>query len=261
MTAKKSSGKLERPASSKPRSYCCRKKFDKVYQFKIVLEDINPTIWRRIQVPDRYSFWDLHCAITDAFGWLDCHLHQFKIVWPESGETDIIGIPDDDGFDDQETLPGWNLSIVEYFTEKNSSCEYAYDFGDGWKHSIILEKILPREEDVVYPRCVAGKRACPPEDVGGPPGYAQFLKTIRYMNAPDHDRLLEWVGGWFDPEWLDLDLIRFGNPQSRWRVGFQEQPMPRTLRKIQYHRMRNAHFEQRAKTGRAMGFSCFSVFE
>jgi hypothetical protein len=230
-----------RPAGKdpvRPHSYCCRKKFDKVYQFEIALQEIEPTIWRRIQVPAGYSFWDLHCAITDCLGWLDYHLHQFKMVWPESGETDIIGIPVDEEFDDQETLPDWNLSITEYFSKENATCDYEYDFGDGWHHSIILEEILPREEGVVYPRCIAGARACPPEDVGGGPGYTQFLKSIAYMNAPDHDRFLEWVGGWFDPEWFDLDLIRFGNPESRRRVAFEEQAIPRTMRTVQYHLMK-----------------------
>ena len=188
----------------------------------------EPTIWRRIQVPDRYSFWDLHCAVTDSLGWLDYHLHQFEIVWPESGETDIIGIPDDEGFDDQETLPGWELSIVDYFTRENPACEYEYDFGDGWRHTVVLEEILPREDGVVYPRGIAGERACPPEDVGGPWGYEGFLKSIRYMNSPDHDRLLEWVGGWFDPDWFDVDLIRFGNPQKRWRYSTRPSSRSRT---------------------------------
>lgn len=231
MTAKKSSGK--------PSSYCCRKKFETVYQFKISLQDIKPTIWRQIQVPDRYSFWDLHCANTDCLGWLDYHLHQFKIIWPESGETDIIGIPDDDRFeDDPEILPGWNLSIAEYFSMENASCTYEYDFGDGWKHTVTLEAILPREEGIVYPRCVDGGNACPPEDVGGPWGYEDFLKTISRLNAARRDELLQWCGGWFDPEWFDLDVIRFGNPQSRWRVAFDEQPVPRTMRQVQYHVMR-----------------------
>ncbi|NQT93701.1 MAG: plasmid pRiA4b ORF-3 family protein [Lentisphaerae bacterium] len=221
-----------------PRSYCCRKKFDHVYQFKVSLQDIDATIWRQIQVPDRYSFWDLHCAITDAFGWLDYHLHQFKILFPESGEEDIIGIPDDEGFDGAETLPGWHLYLAEYFSMENKTCNYDYDFGDGWQHSVVLEAILPREQGASYPRCIAGERACPPEDVGGPWGYERFLKSINYMNAPDRDRLLEWCGGWFDAEWFDLSLIRFGNPQKRWDIAFINEPVAETLRTVQYHMMR-----------------------
>lgn len=230
-----------RPAGShRPSpSFRYRKRFDQVYQFKIAIEGIEPPVWRRIQVPDRYTFWDLHCAITDCLGWLDYHLHQFKIVWPEEGENDIIGIPNEDRFEgDPETLPGWNLSIAEYFTPANPTCEYEYDFGDGWQHTITLEEILPREDGVAYPRCIAGERACPPEDVGGLPGYAMFLKAISYHNAKDHDELLQWCGGWFDPEWFDLGLVRFANPDVRWRVGFQNAPVPKGMRMVQYHRMR-----------------------
>jgi len=230
-----------RPAGKdpvRPHSYCCRKKFDKVYQFEIALQEIEPTLWRRIQVPEGYSFWDLHCAITDCLGWLDYHLHQFNVKNPETGQPENIGIDDYDGFDDYEVLPDWETKIANYFTAEHTTCDYEYDFGDGWHHAIILEEILPREEGVVYPRCIAGERACPPEDVGGPWGYERFLKSIAYMNSPGHDRLLEWVGGWFDPEWFDLDLIRFGNPESRRRVAFEEQPIPRTMRTVQYHLMK-----------------------
>ncbi|MFT5241302.1 MAG: hypothetical protein ACI9OU_002220 [Candidatus Promineifilaceae bacterium] len=223
--------------SRQARSYSCRKKFDHVYQFKISFQDIKPTIWRRIQVPERYSFWDLHCAITDSLGWLDYHLHEFTIGFPISNETHVVGIPDDEGFEDRVVLPGWDVSIAEYFSMENTSCEYEYDFGDGWRHSVVLEKILPREEGVVYPRCISGERACPPEDVGGPPGYGSFLKAIGYVNAPDHDRLLEWCGGWFDPEWFDLGLVRFGSPQKRWGIAFDNESMPRSMRTVQYHRM------------------------
>ena len=233
-TTTKSSGRTSR----QPRSYCCRKKFDHVCQFRIALQDIEPAIWRRIQVPDVYSFWDLHCAITYAFGWLDYHLHQFRVSCPESSEMSIIGIPDDEGFDDQDTLPEWDLSIAKFLAEKNPACEYEYDFGDGWRHSVILEEVVPREEGVVYPRCVAGERACPPEDVGGPWGYQRFLKSIRHLNAAEHDNMLEWVGGWFDPDWFDLDLVRFGNPQKRWDIAFINEPVPKTLRTVQYHRLR-----------------------
>lgn len=223
----------------KSRSYCCRKKFDAVHQFEIALQGIKPKVWRRIQVPSVYSFWELHCAITDVLGWLDYHLHMFTIKFPELGETDIIGIPDHDRFeDDPIILPGWELDIAEYFSDQNATCDYEYDFGDSWLHSVTLEKILPREEGVCYPRCIAGERACPPEDAGGPPGYASFLKSIKYLNAAEHDDFLAWVGGWFDPEWFDLNLIRFENPSTRWRVAFQHAPLPKTMRTVQYHRMK-----------------------
>lgn len=222
---------------SRPRPFRYRKKFSDVYRFQITLQNIEPAVWRCIEVPGRYTFWDLHCAITDAFGWLDYHLHEFKIRWPESGEQDLIGIPDEDAFEgDPLVLPGWNLAIAEYFSpEDNPACSYTYDFGDGWRHEVKLEAIQPRKKGVGYPRCTGGERACPPEDVGGPPGYERFRKAISCLNAADHDELLAWCGGWFDPEWFDPKLVRFGNPDTRWRIAFEGEPVPEGMRTVQYH--------------------------
>jgi len=84
---------------------------------------------------------------------------------------------------------------------------YEYDFGDGWEHELLVEKILPAEPGVGYPRCLKGKRACPPEDVGGVWGYADFLEIMRDPNHPEHEDMLEWVGGEFDPEVFDLEEV------------------------------------------------------
>lgn len=107
-----------------------------IYQFKIVLKDVTPKIWRRIQVPENYTFWDLHVAIQDAMGWYDCHLHEFEIKNPNpifrlSGQKISIGIPDEDsGFPGmRETKPGWEKRIVDYFTLENKRANYTYDFG------------------------------------------------------------------------------------------------------------------------------------
>ncbi len=220
------------------KSFACPYPFKWVFQFEIALQGIEPTIWRRIQVPDSYTFWDLHCAITDSLGWLDYHLHMFTIKNPKTGKTDQIGSPDDEGFDEPQTLPCWEHPLGEYFTEENTTCDYLYDFGDDWHHSVILEKPLPKEEGVIYPRCIGGERACPPEDVGGPPGYKQFLKSAAYLNAAEHDDVMKWVGGSFDPEWFDLSLVRFGDPRKRFGVAYCDKPVPKGMRMVQYHQMR-----------------------
>ena len=209
-----------------------------VLQVKISLQGIEPPIWRRVQLSDSCSFWDLHCAITDAFGWLDYHIHQFTIQATGSDRKIHFGIPDDEGFDDLEILSGRDHRLSDYFTTGNPSCRYIYDFGDEWEHTVTLEEILPAAPNVDYPRCIAGERACPPEDVGGAWGYASFLKTISYKNAPDHEAMLEWCGGWFDPEWLDISLIQFGDPDVRWSIGFEGATALKTLRTVQYHRMK-----------------------
>ncbi|MDH4028917.1 MAG: plasmid pRiA4b ORF-3 family protein, partial [Nitrospirota bacterium] len=108
-----------------------KKAFDKVYQFKITLKEVKPPIWRRIQVPDIYSFWDLHVAIQDSMGWTDTHLHHFEILNPSKGLMEEIGIPDED-YIDKSILAGWKHKIAKYFTSDNNKGNYLYDYGDGW---------------------------------------------------------------------------------------------------------------------------------
>ena len=197
-----------------------KKKFDWVYQFKITLQDIKPSIWRRIQVPETYSFWDLHVAIQDAMGWADYHLHQFELVDPSTGVKVEIGIPDGESGWDTQTLPGWKRKIADYFSMENKVANYVYDFGDDWNHRIRLEKILPREKGVEYPICVAGERACPPEDCGGVWGYEDFLEIISDPDHEEYEEMIEWVGGEFDPEYFEVKDVRFEDPDQRHKIAF-----------------------------------------
>jgi len=195
-----------------------KEKFNQVYQFKITLKDIKPPIWRRIQVPETYTFWDLHVAIQDVMSWVDYHLHKFEIANPSTGLTADIGIPYQDW--GTNVLPGWEHKIADYFSMENRSADYTYDFGDDWRHKIQLEKILPRDKSVDYPVCIAGKRACPPEDCGGVWGYEEFLEIIRDPNHEEHEEMLEWVGGEFDPEHFDLKEVHFDDPDERRKFAF-----------------------------------------
>jgi hypothetical protein len=201
-----------------------KRKFSQVYQFKIMLEGIKPPIWRRIQVPETYSFWDLHVAIQDSMGWLDYHLHEFKILNTVTGVTEEIGIPTDDDFGGEiEFLPGWERNIADYFSMKNPIAEYLYDFGDDWVHSIRLEQILPRAQGVKYPTCIAGERARPPEDCGGVSGYEEFLEVIMDPGHEEHEHMLEWAGGDFSPEYFNPKEVRFDDPDKRWKIAFTEE--------------------------------------
>ncbi len=193
-----------------------KKNFEYVYQFKITLKGIKPPIWRRIQVPETYSFWDLHVAIQDAMGWTDTHLHVFEIRDPETGTITEIGIPDDD-FEFEKILPGWKQKISDWFPIQNIA-NYIYDFGDGWQHEVKLEMVLPRNKDIKYPVCLAGKRACPPEDCGGVWGYSELLKAIKDPSHKRHEELLEWVGGFFDPEHFNPEEVVFDDPVKRRRM-------------------------------------------
>lgn len=187
-----------------------------VHQFRIALLEVEPTVWRRIQTPARYSFWDLHVAIQDSMGWLDYHLHAFRIRKPRGRKVWEIGSPDDDYRD--ATLPGWKTPVSDYLTEPGATAEYEYDFGDRWAHEVLLEGVLLAEPGRNYPRCLEGERACPPEDCGGPTGYADLLRIVKDPAYEERDEYLAWLSGQapenqpFDPERFDAKAVRFDDP-------------------------------------------------
>ena len=191
--------------------------YKNVWQFKIVLEDTKPTIWRRIQTPENYTLWDLHVAIQDAMGWADYHLHQFETIELKPGNIKYIGIPDED--DCMNTAPGWKEKISDWFSLDNrKTMRYVYDFGDSWNHKITLEKILPKEKKIKYPICIAGALACPPEDCGGIGGYYDLLEIMDNPKHEEYKDMIEWLGGEkFNPEDFDIAEIEFDNPRERLR--------------------------------------------
>lgn len=191
-----------------------------VCQFLIVLPNTNPLVWRRIQVPETYSFWDLHVAIQDAMGWKDCHLHEFVLADSKTGRPKRIGIPDEEMPDERSCLAGWKVPINRYLTYGTDPVRYRYDFGDDWEHTLEFEEILP-DDGGVYPRCVAGAGACPPEDVGGTHAYAEFLQVIRDSRHPEHVSMLQWVGGSFDPQLFSANSVAFDDPKERWKNAFE----------------------------------------
>ncbi len=197
-----------------------KRKFEQVYQFKITLRGSKPPIWRRIQVPETYSFWDLHVAIQDAMGWADCHLHGFEIINPLNGLSQSIGIPDDDSMWSTSTQAGWKKRIVEYFLDETSKAYYTYDYGDNWEHIVKLEKIVPREPGVKYPICITGRRACPPEDCGGIWGYEELLEIIKDPNSEEYESMMEWLGDKIDPGHFDAKEVIFDNPSKRLKNAF-----------------------------------------
>jgi len=193
-----------------------KKKYSRVYQFRITLEDIKPPVWRRIQVPETYTFWDLHVAIQDVMGWSDYHLHQFKVIDPVTKTRVDIGIPDEQD-DYYEILTGWKQKIPDYFTGENKKAGYTYDFGDNWNHTVLLEKILRREKGVACPICIDGQRACPPEDCGGVGGYEEFLEIIMDPGDERYKEMLAWAGD-FEPEYFDKNGVVFDDPAKRFKT-------------------------------------------
>jgi len=196
-------------------------KAEHVCQLLVVLSNTDPLVWRRIQVPDRHSFWDLHVAIQDAMGWRDQHLHEFTLIDSRTGRVKRLGIPDDELPDERPCLAGWKVPIARYLTYGSDPVRYRYDFGDDWGHVVEFEELLPAERGT-YPRCVAGAGACPPEDVGGTRGYAEFLRAIRDPEHPEREALLQWAGGDFDPDAFRPEAVRFADPAERWRTAFQQ---------------------------------------
>ena len=189
-------------------------------QFKITLQEIDPPVWRRIRVPAYYSFWDLHVAIQDAMGWTDSHLHAFRLTHPKVGARVEIGIPDEEFDTGNPVLPGWEVPLAAYFEKPGFRAEYEYDFGDSWVHEVLLEEVVDPMPGQVFPQCLGGAGACPPEDCGGPPGYEQLLIALADPSHEEHESMMEWVGGRFDPTAFAPSHVTFDDPEERWIFAF-----------------------------------------
>ncbi|MEI6430651.1 MAG: plasmid pRiA4b ORF-3 family protein [bacterium] len=172
----------------------------RIYQLKVTLEDIRPPVWRRIQVAEETTLGKLHRIFQTVMGWENYHLHAFRV-----GEV-TYGEPDPD-FDQGWMKNERRVKLRDIAPGIGAKFRYEYDFGDSWLHLALVEKIFEAEPGMVYPLCIGGKRACPPEDCGGFPGYEDFLTAIANPEREDHDALLQWVGGAFDPEAFDQNTV------------------------------------------------------
>jgi hypothetical protein len=179
------------------------KKRDKqIYQVQVHLKRSKPKIWRRLLLPADLLLSDLHKILQTTMGWTNGHLHQFvhgkDYFEPPAPEGEI--------WDHYGT--NYTDFALNFFLKKTGDkMVYEYDFGDGWEHEIKLEKILPFAAETLLPQCIAGKRACPPEDSGGVWGYEQMLKVLKNPKHPEYEMYREWLPGGFDPEFLDIEEI------------------------------------------------------
>jgi len=182
-----------------------------VFQLKIVLEDSKPPIWRRVLIPANLRLPDLHGVVQLAMGWQDAHLYHF-MVGSRSKGLRFYGDPDPLDIDLVQQAAGefindLNVPIDHLLVNRKDSIRYEYDFGDGWIHRLTLEDIQVQPLKLArLPRCVAGRRACPPEDCGGMPGYEQALEILANPAHPEHQEMLVWIGS-FDPKRFDLEAV------------------------------------------------------
>ena len=170
-----------------------------IFQLKIQLRGVRPPVWRRLLVPGEMTLAELHGVVQTAMGWSNSHLHEFEI----DGER--YGMPDPEGESD-EVADEARVPLLRIAGE-GTRLRYAYDFGDDWRHDVTVEKVFPPQPGTRYPSCIAGRRACPPEDVGGPWGYQDFLAAVGDPDHEEHQDWLEWVGGRFDPAEFDLAAV------------------------------------------------------
>ena len=170
-----------------------------VYRFKITLQDADPAIWRRIETKD-VTLEQLHELIQTAMGWTNSHMHQFEIA--DTRYTDPRFMMDE--LDDFGAIDYSGMRVSDLVSEHGTKLQmgYEYDFGDGWEHEVLLEQVTESEPGIRYPRCIDGERACPPEDVGGVYGFADYVQAITNPNHSEHDELLEWSRP-FDPTEFD----------------------------------------------------------
>jgi hypothetical protein len=175
---------------------------EKAYILKIVLDEIQPPIWRTVLVPETLTLDRLHDVIQIVMGWQDDHAHLFML-----GEQHFA--PDPDAFDmDWQCQEEGRVRIMDLLTQPGQSLKYEYDFGDSWWHTVTLQEIqtIPDNHQVVL-TCLEGKKACPPEDVGGPGGFMRFCQIMKDPSDPEYEEMKEWLGGKFKPYTFDQDQV------------------------------------------------------
>lgn len=196
-------------------------------QLRISIDGIEPEVWRRIVVPVQWNLEQLHLTIQAAFNWWNYHLHEFRIGGLRYGD---VGVLDEGGFNDELRVFDECDVRLRDFSGPGVSFTYLYDFGDDWHHTVELEDLLFLDTVPKLASCLDGARARPPEDVGGLPGYEQFLDVIGDPEDPEHKAIKRWCGGYFDPDWFDLaivdkDVRNALKPNARRRL---HQPKPKS---------------------------------
>lgn len=159
-----------------------------------------PQIWRTLRVRSDILLGELHTALQLCFGWADQHMHYFL------SDGVRYGIPEPESADDEHKVRHQaRVRLDQLIESRGDLLEYVYDFGDCWEHLIVLASVEPFEAEDRLPRCLAGALAGPPEDCGGPRGYAHLVKVIADTKHKEHADMLEWLGGYFFPDLFDIN--------------------------------------------------------
>lgn len=192
------------PLSSRAWSRHAKTPYAYIIRLEARILGVEPAITRTLELPSDLNFAQLHEVLQAAFGWTDSHLHQFHVGGLTIGAPEAI----EDTPYGPRVFEATEVQLKDltfpYEADPTLSITYQYDFGDDWRHELVLRR-AGIEDDVKYPRCVAGQRACPPEDVGGYPGYADFLEAWLDSGHEEHKAMRRWAGTKFDPERFDLD--------------------------------------------------------
>lgn len=175
---------------------------EKIARVRIALKDIEPEIWRRVEVPLGMSLKGLHDVIQAILGWQDYHLFEFQV-----GEK-RYGTPSPEWGDERKVLHAKSVTLVDLVSKGIDRLDYTYDFGDNWEHAIAIEAVVDADPAVKYPRFVDGARRGPPEDVGGLPGFFDFIEAMLNPRHPEHRNLLRWYGGPYDPNDMNIPDLR-----------------------------------------------------
>lgn len=171
------------------------------YQVQIALRNFKPKIWRRLIVDPETSLEDFHRIIQTAMGWTNSHLHQFI------KDKQFYSLPSEDDWDNSDSIDYRPFKIKDFLIKEKDRMVYEYDFGDGWEHDIILEKQILFDNDLIYPTCTKAVSACPPDDCGGVWGYSNLLTILADPKHQEHEEMKEWIGEYFDPDFVDLEEI------------------------------------------------------
>ena len=173
-----------------------------IIQLKITLQRTKPPIWRRILVDKKTTFLNLHYIILTTMGWNGGHLYEFNIKGYRIGEPH----KDNDGWGGK-LIDASKKTLDSVIYDTKGKFEYTYDFGDSWEHLLKVEKFLAKDGNIKYPICIDGELNCPPEDCGGVWGFYDLLETIKNEKHPEHKEMLEWLGGHYDAEYFDKELV------------------------------------------------------